>query len=286
MNRLAWGFALFLLAAGPALGQAVKVEAVQYPAWLDRGSYTVPLSPGIALEARDRVRTGANARVLLRLGEGSSVKLGENARFEVEHVEPRGIFHAALQVIAGAFRLTTEALAKRQRRDITIRVATITTGIRGTDVWGKSAAERDLVCLLEGKVTVSAEGHEAVTLDSRGAFYQKPRGGEPQVARVDEKQIGIWSLETEIAPDGAAGRVGGGWRVVAGRFPDRDRALALRRTLREAGYPAQVAPEEGLFAVQVTGLEGEAQARSLMGNLRTVPGVGIPSVGPMTGRAR
>jgi cell division septation protein DedD len=287
MKRSAMALALVALTAwGTAAAQSAKVEAVQYPAWLERGGNTVPLAPGIELEARDKVRTGAAARVVLRLGEGSTVKLGENARFEIERVDHRGIFRAALQVISGAFRFTTQALAKRQRRDITIKVTNITAGIRGTDVWGKSTAERDLVCLLEGKVSVAADGGAPVTLDNPRDFYQKPRGGEAAVARVDAKQVEIWSAETEIAPDGPAARVGGAWRVIASKFERRDAALALGRRLRAAGYPAHVVDEEnGVFVVQIPGLAGEAEARSLMAKLRGIAGVTIPSVGPIPGRA-
>ncbi len=264
---------------GAAHAQNARVEAVQYPAWLERGGYAVPLAPGIALRAQDRLRTGANARVLLRLGEGSSVKLGEHAQFVVEKVERRGIFRAALSVIAGAFRFTTAAIARHQGRDINIKVSSVTAGIRGTDVWGKSTDAKDLICLLEGKVSVGSEGNPTVTLDQRADFYQKPRGGPPEVAKVDEKQIATWSKETEIAPDGAAGRVGGTWRVVASKLAQRDSALALNRILHAAGYPSRVAVDgEGAFLVQVTGLAGEAEARALMANLRTVPGVTLPTV--------
>ena len=171
------------------------------------------------------------------------MKLGENAQFEIEKIEQKGVFRAALQVIAGAFRFTTEALAKRQHRDITIQVRNVTAGIRGTDLWGKSFDDRDLVCLLEGKISVKSEGNPTVTLDQPLDFYQKPRDGEPKVASVDQKQIDIWSQETEIAPGAGAARVGGNWRVVASRFEKRDSALALARDLRARGYPARVRNE-------------------------------------------
>jgi hypothetical protein len=263
-----------------AAAQSVRVEAVQYPAWLERGGYSVPLVPGTALRANDAVRTGGNARAVLRLAEGSTVKLGENARFRIEHIEQRGLFRAALQVLAGAFRFTTHAIAKHRHRDVTIKVATITAGIRGTDVWGKATGERDLVCLLEGKVSVAAEGSQPVTLDKPLDFYQKPREGAPRVAHVDASQVKIWTRETEIARDGAAAKVGGDWRVIASKFRRRDTALALRSRLRADGYPAQVLDEKnGIFVVQVTGLDGEMAARALMANLRGTPGVTIPSVG-------
>src|SRR6266702_3546563 len=150
-------FALLSAFAATARGEPAVVEAVQYPAWLERGGHSVPLTPGTALRPQDRLRTGANARVQMRLGEGSAVKLGENAQFVFDRSDDRGIFRATLSVLSGAFRFTTDALRKAQKRDIAIKVKNVTAGIRGTDVWGKSTGERDLVCLLEGKVSVGAE---------------------------------------------------------------------------------------------------------------------------------
>jgi hypothetical protein len=267
-----------LLGSGVACAQPAVVEAVQYPAWLERGGNAVPLTPGTPLQPQDRLRTGANARVQLKMAEGSAVKLGENAQFVFEKSENRGIFRATLAVISGAFRFTTDALRKNQRRDISIKVMNVTAGIRGTDLWGKSTRERDLVCLLEGKISVGAEGHPTVTMDQPLDFYQKPRDGAPVVAKVDPKQIEEWARETEISADGAAARAGGKWRVVAATSLTRDEALALNRTLRSNGYPSEVAGRDGNFAVQVSGLAGESEGRALMANLRGVKGVAIPTV--------
>lgn len=100
------------LAIVAAHAQAATVEAVQSPAWLDLGGASVPLTPGTRLQPRDQVRTGGNARVRLRMGEGSAVKLGENAQLAIEVAEDRNVFRAELSVLAGAFRFTTDALAK------------------------------------------------------------------------------------------------------------------------------------------------------------------------------
>ena len=135
------------------------------------------------------------------------------------------------------------------------------------------------MCLLEGHVSVAAEGHPPVTLDNPLDFYQQPRGGEPALAKVDPAQVELWQKETEISADGAAARMGGAWGVIASKFERRDAALALRVRLRAAGYPAQVIDEKnGVFVVQVAGLDGEAQARTLMANLRAIEGVTIPSI--------
>ena len=261
-----------------ASAENATVEAVQYPAWLDRGGASVPLTPGTTLQAEDKLRTGGNARVQLKMGEGSTVKLGENAQFVIERMENRGVFRAALSVITGAFRFTTDALRKSQQRDIAIKVRNVTAGIRGTDLWGKSTDARDLVCLLEGKISVGSEGHPNVTLDQPLDFYQKPRDGEPAVAKVDAKQVEIWSAETDISKEGPAARKGGPWRVIAAVYPARDEALAMNRLLRASGYPSEIGKRDNLTTVVVPGLAGEAEARALMANLRAIPGILSPTV--------
>ena len=267
-----------LLAAAGAAAQTGVVEAVQYPAWLERGGNAVPLTPGTQLEARDTLRTGPNARVRMRLAEGSAVKLGENAQFVIERAENRGLFTAALSVIAGAFRFTTDVLAPKRKREVGIKVKNVTVGVRGTDLWGKSTPDRDWVVLLEGRISVGSEGHPPVTLDKPLDLYQRPRDAGPEVTRADEKVVQQWAAETEMSEDGAEANAAGRWRMVAAVHPTRDAARAMVRTLRAAGYPAEIVPKDGYFIVQVPGLAGEKQARALAASVRTLPGMPLPTV--------
>jgi hypothetical protein len=262
---------------------AIRVEAVQYPAWLERGGYSVPITPGTALRASDTLRTGADARVELKLAEGSTFKLGQNARFTVEKVQDRGIFRSVLHVVLGAMRFTTGALGIGRKRDIAIQVRTLTAGVRGTDLWGRSSDERDLICLLDGRISVAADDRAPITLDSPRDFYQRARGQEPEKGRVDEAQVAKWSQETEMQSDGPVARVGGTWSVIASKYYGRDDALAVSRTLRARGYPAVVVSVDRYQYVEIRGLTGEAEARALMSRIRDVPGVNIPSVS-RTGR--
>jgi hypothetical protein len=189
--------ALLWLATLAAHAAPVRVEAVQNGAWLDRGGTVEPLAAGTEIKPGDRVRSGGNARVQLKLGEGSTVKLGENAQLLIEQVDARGPFKATLNVLRGAFRFTTEA-GINTRREVDIRVRSITAGIRGTDLWGRSSEERDLVCLIEGRITVAAAGASAVTMSQPLDFFQKPRGAPAlPVGKVSEKQLAEWALETE-----------------------------------------------------------------------------------------
>ena len=271
------GAILALAAATVARADLGTVEAVQYPAWLERGGATVPLVPGTRIQPKDELRTGANARVRLQMGEGSAVKLGENARFVVEVAEDRNVFRSTLAVLAGAFRFTTDPISKR-RRDVSIRAKSVTVGIRGTDLWGKSTSDRDFVVLIEGQITVGAEGHPQVTLATPLELYQKPRDAAPSVAKVDAKQLEEYARETELSADGAAANAQGRWRVVAAVSPRRDAALALNRRLRAAGYPSEIVQKDKYFAVQVTRLAGEKEARGLMSAIRAIEGVDLPTV--------
>src|SRR5437773_2682793 len=136
-------YAATLLQAAPG----AVVDGVQLPAWFIRDGKRQPLATGTELKSNDEVATGLNSRLLLRLGDGSMVKLGENGQLQLSELvqRPRQNFlGATLKVLEGAFRFTTEAVQRtRARRDITVQFPTITAGIRGTDIWGKNLGDRE-----------------------------------------------------------------------------------------------------------------------------------------------
>jgi hypothetical protein len=84
MMQVRWLWLGLLLAAPLYAAPAAVVETVLMPAWLYRDAGYMPLVPGMSLQSGDMVLSGAHARVLLRLEEGSTVKLGEYARFELD----------------------------------------------------------------------------------------------------------------------------------------------------------------------------------------------------------
>jgi hypothetical protein len=208
--------ALLLSGAVSAYAAAnAEVEAVRMPAWLERDGQRSPLEAGAVLRNSDRIETGAGSRALLRLIDGSTVKLGENASFELADLQRtgagKGVFKATLSVLEGAFRFTTAALYKfGGRREIDVRFRTVTAGIRGTDLWGKSAADRDIVCLIEGHISVTRAGEAPVQMQQPQTVYQAPRSGAaPPIAPVDPAQLAKWAAETEITPGSGAARKGG-----------------------------------------------------------------------------
>jgi hypothetical protein len=267
-----------MLASAAAHAQPVRVDAVQSPAWLERDSRAVPLAAGTALQPRDRLVTGPNGRVQLQLAEGSAVKLGANAQFVIDRAEDRGVFRAALDVVAGAFRFTTAALRGARERDVAIKVKNVSVGIRGTDVWGKATEERDFVVLIEGQATVASAGEPRVALSTPLQMYDKPRDQAARVVSIDRAQLDALAAETEIAHGGGAR---GEWRIVVARAAGRDAARELQRRLRVAGFPADIDTIDGALHVVVANLRSEAHAREVMGNMRGIPGVTLPKVAPI-----
>ena len=296
MKSLSTFFAVFAILLGVGSASAAEsvlvtlatVEQVQAPAWRQRDSEVRPLAPGMELRSGDQVRTGADARVYLRLAEGSRVKLGENASFAMHSrsLAPQRLFKGALDVLAGAFRFTTGALARvRGQRELQIRVATATIGIRGTDVWGKATQERDLVALIEGQIELSRNGIAVPIAPMQ--YLDAAKGGEAEVRLLDAATLARIARETEIERgDGAmqvlrSGKSSAPWLVSLARAESSNAALALFDHAREAGYAATIRPisqdNAWLYDVLLRGFASADDARLAAERLQRDTGL-IPRV--------
>src|SRR5205814_9788908 len=131
------------------------------------------------------------------------------------------------------FRFTTDVVAKAStRREVSIRVAQVTAGIRGTDLWGRSTAGNEIVCLIEGAIEVGADGEQAVAMNQPLQFYRRIDSKTQPVGTVEAAQLAQWSAETEPQAGKGALRLGGRYSVVLGSAPDQNGALALYDELR------------------------------------------------------
>lgn len=277
---------LLMLLAMPAHAETdAQVQAVQMPAWLQRGDTTRPLRVGLALQNGDRLITGTNARIYVQTADGSTVKLGEKASLTIDELtrgqQEESVFRAALNVAKGAFRFTTASIAKLKSRDVTVRVAGATVGIRGTDVWGKVGAEMGVVCLIEGKISVVGVDNNEFVMDQPLSFYKMPKDAAPlPVGPVDAEQLGKWATETDIAQP--ATQVGGKWKVDLLTAPDQANALAAYDQWRNAGYDVQLKPmaQDGgwVYMLQIGQLPSRAQAMKLAAQLKGNLGAENPGV--------
>ncbi len=267
---LAWGGAA---QAAPASGAPYAVvEAVQSPAWVERNAKRVPLSPGMELHNHDHLVTGAGARAIIDLSDGSSVKLGENARVGVNALGQRegGVFTAALDVVTGAFRLTTDIFRKYQsKRAINVRVGTVTAGIRGTDIWGRSDAERDFICLLEGRIVTSHPDGEPAELNEPLQHYGANKGQPPgPVSKVERTEAILWAIQTELQHGVGTARRGGQWGVLLTTLESEDEARAMYARVGTRGHAGRIRPGQGAeggyrYELRVSQLADEPEAQQL-----------------------
>lgn len=291
MKRTIQGLLALVLAAltQVALAQpAAVVEGVQMPAWLERRVGNVserkPLAVGMELKTGDTVTTGAGSRALVKLSEGSLVKLGENGSLQINDInaDNGGIFKAALSVAEGAFRFTTDLLQKARRREVSVRVATVTAGIRGTDLWGKSMPDRQVVCLIEGAIEVGADGEKPALMDQPRQFYRREKGQTQPIGFVEAAQLGEWAKETDIEAGKGAARRGGKWKVTLASPDTQAAALAVYDAARDNGYAAEIRPamagDKQLYHVRIANLPSKAEAEALAAKLRGQFGVSEPKV--------
>jgi hypothetical protein len=274
--------------AARAAAPEAEVEALQMPAWLTRDGKRVPVEIMQPLRVGDVITTGEGARIVLKLAEGSTVKLGENARFEVSELshgrnathEP---FKATLGVREGAFRFTTAPGAKKSvERAIDVRFATVTASITGTDLWGKSGIDREIVALIEGEVTVKRDGDTPVKLDKpKTEFVAEKDGPSRPVSAITLARLEAYARETEMQPGaGGAGR-GGNWKVYAARTPNEDEAVAVYEKLRDAGFASTITQRmtgKKIYQVAIAGLLSESDGVSVAAKLRIQLGLQDVSV--------
>jgi hypothetical protein len=279
--------ALMLGASGASIAQSkskparpaplAMVEAVQMPAWVERGGASIPLVPGMELKDQDALKTGAGSRLLLRTADGSAIKLGERGSLFLDGMRLRGnVFEAAMKVAEGAFRFTTEVFAPfRGRRDVSIAIRSVTAGIRGTDVWGRSAPERQIVCLIEGRIDLTPPDESPISMDQPRSFYLREMGQSLPVGIALAEQLREWAGETETVTGRGVSKRGGKWKLTVASGRTHNAALDIYRDLRNTGYPAEIVPAKAgdrrVYEVQLLNFETREDAEFVAGALKQHP---------------
>ena len=241
--RFILSLALTLSSAALLAEGVVKVNAINYPAWIVRNHQAMALIPGYQLRADDLIRTGKKGRVVLQLVDGSAIKLGESARFligsaDVTAKEDQSFLEASFQVLRGAFRYTSSIFGRSfAGHRLNVKIGVITAGIRGTDIWGRSSLDQDLVALIEGAITVEIDGEPTVKLEQALNYYVKPRDEAPlPVAQIDPDQLQRWANETELDAALGIAAKSGEWSVVLLSLTDRKKADRELKLFHEKGF--------------------------------------------------
>jgi hypothetical protein len=267
------------LLAGPA-GASVQqtvVEMLQVPAWVERHGQQRPAQPGQQLRVGDVAITAPGARMLLRMSDRSSIRLGEDTRLVIERMDRgapdaagRSDLNAGFNLVTGVFRYATDHTSKAMghARQLNLRMATATVGIRGTDFWSMTDADHDAVCVFEGKVDVLREGKDTISLGKPGAFWVVFTGQpENPAGQATPEQLAKFIDQADMQPGRGVLLAGGRWRVVAGVSGNVNEAAGLRDRLRAAGYPAEVVIRQGRHEVRINDLATREDAEHVLNRL-------------------
>lgn len=113
------------------------------------------------------------------------------------------------------------------QRDVNVRVEQLTIGVRGTDFWGRSRDERQIVCLIEGAIEVGADGAGKGALRRGGRFHLELATAKKRPALrkiLDETRAAGYPAEMQRRLDGFAVRIR--------HFPTREEAQMQADQLR------------------------------------------------------
>jgi hypothetical protein len=132
---------LFILAvvpamafSGPSVGTA-SMPVNEVDRWKAKQSQWKPLGNGAKIYQSDKVRTGAESEVVIRLPDGSSIKIGEKTIVEMESLfEPNdeGGFETKIDVEKGFLNFAVHKLKNKKSKFI-FKTGTATASIRGTE---------------------------------------------------------------------------------------------------------------------------------------------------------
>jgi hypothetical protein len=265
--------------ATQAHAASTDVQAVQYPAWLERNGQKTPLAPGDGLRGGDVLLGGTDSRILLGMSDGAQIKLGGNSRFTIEKlsIQTRAgstTVDAGFKLAEGFFRYSSSVLGKLSgKRNIDLTVRTATIGIRGTDYWAMTDVEHDAVCVFDGKVEVATRDQGTLSLDQPTAFWARFFDKPAQPAgNATPAQLAGFIASVEPTPGNGVAIVNGRWRVVAAELDKQGEARELAAKLREAGYPAELAKNHGKHEVRINFFATRADAEASLKRLGSLSG--------------
>jgi hypothetical protein len=195
VTRLSAAIAAFILlgAAEARAAEPVQVGMVARLAGEARaeqagGMRTLSVPDGLFY--RDRLRTGADSRLLGRLADDSEVTLGANAELVLDEFiyDPAADSRVVkLRSLAGAFLLAIDDAVSPGGTEVTVTTPAAVIGIRGTTVWGGEIDAGYGVLALDGTVTVTTPAGTQTLAPGEGVTITLPGEPVPVVTWPDDK---------------------------------------------------------------------------------------------------
>lgn len=181
------------LAAAPTIAQSRApigaIEEMRGEAFAEQGSDRRPLSPNGELFVGDLLTTGDNARLVMKLGPATTIKLGAQARLKID----RYLADVGGEFDMQAGHMMFERRGKPTTEGISFRSAYGLLAVRGTRFYAGPNRGQFAVLVGAGKVEVTAGNRTVMVLPQQGIDIKAP--GQPptepapwQAARIREMQ--------------------------------------------------------------------------------------------------
>jgi len=177
-----------------ALAQAsAKVVLIKNQVTVESSSKAAsPISRGADIQVGDIIRTGKDARAIIRFNDGSVFTLGADTEMKITafsstEQQKKGAF----EFVKGAFRIVTGAITKTESPDFTVHTPIGSIGVRGTDFWGGNLSDDNSVdvVLLESEHTLEIKNPYGT------AILKEPKQGTTLVSGKAPLSARIWPEE-------------------------------------------------------------------------------------------
>lgn len=190
-------FAALLIPAARADEPAVAGTVIQIrgAVFANHRASSDNLSKDMQVLVGDRIVTGHNTRIALKMTDGAVLTLGADTEFAINdyrYSQQAQQGSASLELVKGAFRAVTGAIGKLKERDFRVKTAVGVIGIRGTDFWGGFYFSQalDVALLGDGGIYVeNAAGRVEVTETGDGTTVQNADSAPSAPIHWGEKKL-------------------------------------------------------------------------------------------------
>lgn len=224
-----------------------KIEEVQLPALLERGGIKAAVKPGWAIYPGDKLSTGPEGRLRLRLADDASFKMGRDSELRLAPTplgydpEVQTAEDSFIHISRGTFSYTAPLAPAPGHGPMTMTLGDrLTFTPLAGQLMAKSDDQEDVLLLLDGAVVVG--GGPPFTMDQPESVLVQPRGLPRQAAAaLPRERLAGWLAETELDRKRPVLKPDGAWSVSV--FADSKASpplVEMACRLQSQGYPTEV----------------------------------------------
>jgi hypothetical protein len=222
-----------------------KVEAVQFPAWVERGGVKAAIKAGWAIYTSDRLTVGSEGRLVLGIvGEGKmSIAGGSDIAMTQAYEATGGPEPSILTLNRGSFTLSAP-MVRSGLPGLPMQIGQgIQATILGGNIFVKADGDEDLIALMDGAVQVTGAKLNPGSMKQPNTYLRVPRMGRANpVAEVSGDRIARWLSGTELVQGKPLLDAAGTWDVSLNSGYNLKLLETMACRIQSRGYPSEIYP--------------------------------------------